>query len=372
MSHLDEGTLHALLDGEIPSAELPAVEQHLAHCRECQARMEEARAFRNEAFGLIESLDESEPIESATVAAGSSLMFDAPAAEFAAYEAPTPDYGAPAAKRADPESERRGSERSDGRKTRRDRPFPRWARPLAWAATIVLAVGIGYSWRGRDNPDGAGVSAASEQATDARSFAVHADSAPERTADAITPAAPAARPREASSAQESPPATSRAAAPAEDRSVPRQEAAPQATVSAQAADREAAKAAPAPAPKVSASPSLDRMAAARRRTDDTTRLLPIERPIALSEVVTAGFAPRTPSISADSAIRMLGGSIRLIDGWNPDRYELMDSTVRVVYQTSYGEVTLEQWRTERAVGHQLITPPEAPADSVAAWRSRIR
>ncbi|MHB1330339.1 MAG: zf-HC2 domain-containing protein, partial [Gemmatimonadales bacterium] len=317
MSHLDEGTFHALLDGEISSADLPAVEQHLANCRECQARLAEARAFRDEAFGLIESLDESELEASHAASAGPAMMFDAAPADFALAEA-APLYPARVAKQA-----QSGPTGTDGRIRTR---APRWARPLAWAATIVVAVGLGYSWRGRVAPDQAESSvAAGQPEMDTRELAVRADSAPQ-DADAVAEA-PSAALRATSPARETAPAAPEA------RAVPRTQADQPRTTAAQAAARDAAKAAPAPPPpRASESPALNRMAAARKRSEDTARLLPIERPIALSEVVTTGFSPRTPVISADSAIRVLGGSIRLVEGWNPDRYELVDSTVRVVYQ----------------------------------------
>lgn len=364
MSHLDEGTLHALLDGEVPSADLSAVERHLAHCRECQARLEEARAFRNEAFGLIEALDESEHREPVGASANRDMFFESPDRASPLQEA-APVSPAPAAKRA-----ASGSEQTGNRTIPPVRPWVRWGRPLAWAATIVVAVGLGYTWRGRSGPDQASPAAVSEQvAADTRSFA---DSAPRDAAGAANPAEPEAQLR----ATPSEPAAAPPPARPEARAVPRQESVQPPVATSSAADRDVAKAAAAaaPAPRAAESPALNRMAAARARTrtDDTTRLLPIERPIALSEVITTGVTSRPPSISADSAIRLLGGSLRLIEGWNPDRYELVDSTVRVVYRTPYGEVALEQWQTDRAVGHQLVTPPSAPSDSVAAWRSRIR
>lgn len=363
MPHLDEGMLHMLLDGEVSSADLPAVERHLAQCRDCQARLEEARAFRDEAFGLIESLDEADGLEPISGIADRSAIAASPAASAtppaAARQDTPPLQSLAAAKPA-------GSTSAPADRGRH-RAWSRWGRPLAWAATIVVAVGLGYSWRGQrsviQTSPGAQTAIAEGVAADQR---VLADSSPRDAAEPTAVAPPLAQRRAAAPAQPSEPAS------AELRADTRKDSAPLAAASPQAADRESAKVAPAPAPPAPESAPLNRMAAARARTSDTTRVLPIERPIALSEVVTAGVAPRAPSISADSAIRLLGGSLLLIEGWNPDRYELMDRTVRVVYQTPFGDVALEQWRTDRTVGHQLITPSSAPTDSVAAWRNRIR
>ncbi len=56
MSHVDDGTLNALLDGEISGAEARVVETHLAACAECRGRFEEARAFLAEAGELLSML----------------------------------------------------------------------------------------------------------------------------------------------------------------------------------------------------------------------------------------------------------------------------------------------------------------------------
>ena len=112
MPHLDEGTLHALVDGEIRSADLEAIRTHLAVCAECRAQLDEARAFAAEAAGLVELI-----------------------------EVPPAGQGV------------------DGRSGGRRR-FP--MRELAWAASVVAAVGLGYV-------GGRGTSAsvpASVQATD--------------------------------------------------------------------------------------------------------------------------------------------------------------------------------------------------------------
>ena len=63
MSHLDEGTLHAMLDGELSSDEVAEAQAHLEECAQCRASLAEAKDFFSETDVLIESLDEpSQPL----------------------------------------------------------------------------------------------------------------------------------------------------------------------------------------------------------------------------------------------------------------------------------------------------------------------
>jgi hypothetical protein len=104
MSHVDDGTLHAYLDGELSPPEAQGVEAHLAQCPGCRGRLEEERAL--------------------IARAGELLALAAP-----------PDRALPPFRAGDV------------------RPLTRlWWQvrlPLAWAATVVLALGIGtYLGRG--------------------------------------------------------------------------------------------------------------------------------------------------------------------------------------------------------------------------------
>ena len=101
MSHVDEGTLHAYLDGELPSAERTTLEAHLASCGTCRATLTEERALRERAMAVLGS---ARPIER-----------------------PAPPL----------EQLRREPQRS---------PW-RVRRSFAWAASIVLALGLGYYMR---------------------------------------------------------------------------------------------------------------------------------------------------------------------------------------------------------------------------------
>src|SRR5436190_6695451 len=98
MSHVDDGTLHAYLDGELSPAEVQGVEAHLAQCPACRGRLDEGRA----------------PI----TRAGELLALAAP-----------PDRELPPFRAGDLKP-----------------PTRLWWKvrlPLAWAATLVLALGIG-------------------------------------------------------------------------------------------------------------------------------------------------------------------------------------------------------------------------------------
>src|SRR5258706_7471875 len=55
MSHVDEGTLHAYLDGELPPVERTALETHLADCAMCRATLTEERALRERASAVLGS-----------------------------------------------------------------------------------------------------------------------------------------------------------------------------------------------------------------------------------------------------------------------------------------------------------------------------
>jgi hypothetical protein len=53
MPHVDEGTLHAYLDGELSLTERAASEAHLAQCEACRARLLDERALRERSTALL-------------------------------------------------------------------------------------------------------------------------------------------------------------------------------------------------------------------------------------------------------------------------------------------------------------------------------
>lgn len=111
MQHVDEGLLHAWLDGERAALEPAAadeVRRHLALCGECRARLEEARGLRTQAEALLRGGDP------------------------AGVEVDVPPFEALAARPA-PARPGRG-------------------RMLAWAASLALALGAGWLARAALDP----------------------------------------------------------------------------------------------------------------------------------------------------------------------------------------------------------------------------
>jgi hypothetical protein len=163
MSHIDDGTLHAYLDGELPPMDRERVERHLAECPPCRARLTEERA-------LIER-------------AGQLLGLAVPS---------SPSRAAPPLDRL------------------RQRQAWRHVRlPLVWAATIVLAVGLGWYLRGTpqtlsERPDEARVAVAPPPAA--------ARQAVPNEAAETAPGAATPRPRSREQVLE-PPTTMNSAAP---------------------------------------------------------------------------------------------------------------------------------------------------------------
>ena len=100
MKHLDEGTIHAWLDGALNSEETRYCEEHVAQCDTCRALVTEARGLIAGASRILSALDD---VPAGVVPAGTARP-----------------------------------------KARRN-----WTRPLSWAmaATVVLAVGVKVATR---------------------------------------------------------------------------------------------------------------------------------------------------------------------------------------------------------------------------------
>lgn len=343
MQHADEGTLHAYLDGELDAAERAELERHLSVCVPCRNALAEARTFLSESDGMIRALDVATP-----------------------NAAPAPLRPA-------------------------TRPFVRLTT-LAWAASILVAVGLGYSLRNAPLP-----TAAAPVATDATGTPVAqpatpipapATFAPSARADAAVRPSPASPPPVA--------ATGKATVEARDAAT-EQPAPPNAGAAVTAmASAEPQPAAPRPARALApvAGSAPDHVAIIDGVPVDTT-------------LARRNFGPaNTPAprrITMDEAVAHLGGTIRLIDGLAPQRVELLAGVdvpgadparevVRVYYEEpDLGLVTLDQQRpgptfgaaqartdvvpeavtlnSPPALSAQRLTVPGRPAMASLTWRT---
>jgi hypothetical protein len=412
--HLDDGVLHALLDGEIPAAELSATETHLQSCAACLTRLEEARAFRDEAERLVGAIELPLPLEGGAAAAPTAATLPR-------------------------------------------RPRRVHLRPLAYAATLIVALGLGYGMRGWvsvpevSSRPSAGTLAAAPVAPSESSLAdlvkapaetpaprtgqdqprrtsapaprsadagrvltgnVEAAPAREKTADARTdsaagePQAPAAP---APSLERSRPAEARQAVSGERRFV--------GTVTDQAGrgiagasvmiQGTALQARTGPdggyrlegdmpdSSRISARAIGYRASAKTVSVPDSGTLrvdfaLPADA-FHLEEVVVSGAgrgavsALRTPivlrteppafhAVDFPEALRRLGGRIKLVDGLVPVRLEALGDTVRLAYRAGRGRevVWLQQCGGGDTVAFALIPPPGFPADSLARLTARVK
>lgn len=266
MSHLDEGQIHALLDDELDASERRAVEEHLKGCLACREAVEVAKRFLAEADRLVGVLEP--PPASRPVALGA----------------------AQAARRV---------------------PLLQRYQWAAWAATLVLAVGLGYYGSEFRSPRAVPSAAPLDGLTAKELGAASSDTTTNATApvasQAPAPAGPS--PEKARRKQAAP--TQELVADAEAKDEVRSEA-------DRRDDNQAAKAA---APSDPIRVRGNEQAAGQGLRQDK----PAEPAGRLAEVPMA--PPRTLSTeihnppfqrtTLEEAVRTLGGSVLLIDGMEP-------------------------------------------------------
>lgn len=120
MSHVSEGDLHAYLDGaleEYPSVEAARVRAHLDGCESCMERLEDERVVRDEAAAILDGVlprMEMPPFEELRARAAALSTSDSTVSE----------------------------KNSGGSSLAR----------LGWAASVLVALGVGYVLRGGDVP----------------------------------------------------------------------------------------------------------------------------------------------------------------------------------------------------------------------------
>lgn len=388
MSHIDDGKLNALLDGELESAEAVAVQAHITGCPECAKRLDEAKRFLAEAADLLGALEVPKQV---TVPEAQPRRVTKTAKEVA-LDVDGATHQSPAIGADPPERLWRHGPR--GQQERHGFDYT----SLAWAATIVLAIGVGYlanEVRHAREGLGSGEGIAASRGTTPASTPAGAPAAEK--------GAPGSRARESGAGTVG---GGRAASSQESHGPPAAKAPPGAGGS-QIAGRSATglghKRLDAPAQRVAggrATPARPREVAdvvtaapkaagapvqALRNAPEARRPQPaagVEGAGALS--AGGGAAPRgavaaLPATSRDTfhrasleeAVARLQGTIRLIDGMRSDHVEIgsgrqvpgADSgreVVRVVYGEAGRELVLDQQRLPGSVG--------APAEERAAHR----
>ena len=343
MQHLDDGLIQELIDGEIPSHDLAPMQAHLASCESCRARLDTARMAATEADELLIMLDEPEPAASVG-----------------------PPTVIPIRK-------------------------PHWSRNVAWAASLMLAAGLGFASRDVILPPERGTITGRETSTELGTPAER-DAATERGTRDTELAEPTGL-EETRSASRAPRPESTAPVPSTSSAsrVPRSgQPEPVATTQTPAVNP-AVPAAPPPAAAVGAASgaaqeatrqSVGNLAEAvaagestRGRRERTLSSFDRAAPAvtsqgAFSDAAKSLVAAREVDLPA--AMQTLGGSIKLIDGMVPTRLDAIGDEVRVVYRVIWGEVLLSQRRVGDRLEWDLSGPPGLPADSLAVLRGKVR
>ncbi len=122
MKHVHDGELHAYLDGALdllPGDRGEEIREHLTSCAACRERLEEEKAIRARAGDVLEE--------------GAPVPAEPPPFEEIRKRA-----------RAAGASGAAGGTSTTGGETVRRRRRPVQGLPLAWAATVVLALGVGW------------------------------------------------------------------------------------------------------------------------------------------------------------------------------------------------------------------------------------
>lgn len=330
MSHVDEGTLHAYLDGELETIQpgaSAALEAHVAACDECRARLEDERRIRDRAETVL--------------GYASPERLDVPPFDAVLRRA-------------------RGSATGGGGPAS---PRPRsFTLPLAWAASIALALAGG--WWAREMALGpVPVSSLSLESADL---------------DAVAEAPPAPAPGQAAT-----PALSAGSAATPPDAAAKPSAAAQAGPAREPERADAARARPAEDVSTAPAPlARSRIAGAdaRQRADSAARarISAFAAPPAADSggvagelKVTADAAP--PALAAPAMIvpqwaavdraeaeRRLGGRLLLVEGLEVQSIEVADAAGRPLVRTrqtvapGVGLVLLQHAAPRAALGEAMV------------------
>ncbi len=404
MSHLDEGTLHALLDGELDLHEVKEIQAHIGSCAACGTRLREVKEFHGEADRLVGVLE----------------LPTTPSRRTAPTDAEPGQFGdSPVDRRRTP----RHLPRTSGQVNEppplllpESSGYQRGGliRRMRWAALILVTVGAGYmasrmsrpssyAFEGELVPTRLGGDSTPVLSEEEASPAARGDGAGELLQAAKTPA-PTASPATPPAASKPAPSVPRRVAPRPEPAAPapakeQAQAAPDrldeeagladtpvagvagAAAGAAAAEnrdqgREADSRAADEVTPANAQPNVREEAAVALRELDRERQVERAaaataaldsaraREAAVRQAVAAPPAPRTPEqrsgvylrIGLDEAAKQLGRPVHVIEGMSPLFMGLVqgrsspgaDATrpvVRVVYQDSQGRlIFLDQQR----------------------------
>ena len=414
MSHLDEGTLHALLDGELDLHEVKEIQAHIGSCTACGTRLREVKEFHGETDRLVGLLEV--PTAPSRRTAAPPMNADPDPALDAAVE--------PLDDRAVARQPSRLTPRTSGPAAE---PPPlllpentqygrfQFMRRMRWAALILVTVGAGYlgnqarqsgtvpfylgtapadSAGGADAAPGA-VLSSQEASAPTETLTTNAAPAPEAKAaevpKRVAPRAEPARARDQADPQSAFRSTEDVAAAGGQRSTAVEAEQAQADSDLAAGNEVAAQ---APVADESEDGSLVQPADVRQEAAEALEELDRERRIERADAATAALdarrvqagraaapaapAPRTPEqraqiylrIGLDEAAKQLGRPVHVIEGMSPLFMGLAfgrnspgaDATrpvVRVVYQDSQGRLILLDQQRLRP-GQSTSSPGNEP------------
>jgi putative zinc finger protein len=403
MSHLDEGTLHALLDGELDLAEVSEIQKHLGSCVACGSRLQEVKQVLAEADRLVGAMEVPAAAPRARQEAPRAEPRQQPPAFHPAQEPPGWDEP-PVLLVPDP---------IDPHVTRR-----RWFRGLAAAAALAGVVAGGKLISNAFQPSHPVLSerdlTSAPQPASAPAVASQEETKkPETTAQAVRPSRPQPRPAavarkptaakqevapettatqladsDAGASQDSAAAADSVALAAQfstDSAGSSELAAASATDSlrqSKSSGTEPASAEADLATRRAAAAALAELDRERRRQRANAATAALPRTPAQTEAAepAPAPAPRPPTleqraqvylrIGLDEAVKQLGGPVHVIEGMTPELIGLTRSqlipginstrpVVRVVYVDARGRlILLDQQRVAAGQG------PSSPAGSL--------
>jgi hypothetical protein len=188
MSHIEEGLLHAYLDGAIrpTDAEHPQIEAHLDRCGDCREQLEQARATRDRARAMLRDASPD------TI--------------------PVPEFAAIVLRRQEMKMEAGTIQPASVPPVPAPRPGARRAMPLAWAASVLLALSAGWLAREAMVRGGSEMALASAESPAGSQLDTYAAAEAAEAADAGQPVGPMAAAATAVAAQVDGPARAAEAA----------------------------------------------------------------------------------------------------------------------------------------------------------------